>query len=96
MIVTSTYHVTRTRLDLRRAIQDRELGFVAAGYGPSRMPLHVASEWAKLALALTLRRGPQPEKRKEATWKAASATVVAGGDEAEVAVMDRPPEDRAW
>jgi uncharacterized SAM-binding protein YcdF (DUF218 family) len=57
VIVTSTYHLTRTRLIFRRAL-DRDLQFVAAGYTPRRMPLHVTSEWAKLALALTLRRRP--------------------------------------
>jgi uncharacterized SAM-binding protein YcdF (DUF218 family) len=58
VVVTSTYHVTRTRLIFKRALADRELHFVAAGYTPSRMPLHVASEWTKLALALTWRRRP--------------------------------------
>ena len=58
VIVTSTYHVTRTRLIFRRALRDRELRVVAAGYTPSRMPLHVASEWTKLGLALVFRRRP--------------------------------------
>lgn len=58
VVVTSTYHVTRTRLIFRRALPERELRFVAAGYTPSRMPLHVVSEWTKLALALAWRRSP--------------------------------------
>jgi uncharacterized SAM-binding protein YcdF (DUF218 family) len=57
VVVTSTYHVTRTRIIFRRAVR-AELAFVAAGYSPARMPLHVASEWVKLAVALIARRSP--------------------------------------
>jgi hypothetical protein len=57
LIVTSTYHVTRARLIFRRALTC-ELGFWAAGVAPARLPRHLASEWAKLALALVLRRAP--------------------------------------
>lgn len=55
VVVTSTYHITRTRIVFERAV-DADLRFVPAGYSRVRLPLHVASEWAKLAFALALRR----------------------------------------
>jgi uncharacterized SAM-binding protein YcdF (DUF218 family) len=57
LIVTSMYHLTRARLIFRRAVAC-ELRFVSAGCDRSRVPRHVVSESAKLALALTLRRRP--------------------------------------
>ena len=57
VVVTSTFHVTRTRLIFRRAL-GLDLRFVGAGHARRRLPAHVASEWAKLAYALTLRRSP--------------------------------------
>jgi uncharacterized SAM-binding protein YcdF (DUF218 family) len=55
LVVTSTYHVTRARRIFRRSVPT-ELRFVAAGYTPSVLPLHVLSEWLKLAAALALPR----------------------------------------
>ena len=57
IVVTSTYHVTRTRIIFRRALPC-EVCVVAAGYSPGRLPKDVLSEWAKLVLALVVRRGP--------------------------------------
>jgi uncharacterized SAM-binding protein YcdF (DUF218 family) len=57
LVVTSTYHVTRARLIFTRAVAC-DLRFVSAGCQRSRLPRHVISESAKLALALTLRRRP--------------------------------------
>ena len=57
VVVTSTFHVTRTRLIFRRTL-DLDLRLVGAGHSRRRLPAHVASEWAKLAYALTLGRSP--------------------------------------
>jgi uncharacterized SAM-binding protein YcdF (DUF218 family) len=56
IVVTSTYHVTRARMIFARALRC-DVALVAAGYSRSRMPRHVASEWLKLVLAVTVRRG---------------------------------------
>jgi uncharacterized SAM-binding protein YcdF (DUF218 family) len=55
IVVTSTYHVTRARLIFRRAL-DRDVGVVSAGVTPAHLPRDVALEWAKLALAVLVRR----------------------------------------
>jgi uncharacterized SAM-binding protein YcdF (DUF218 family) len=55
VVVTSTFHVFRARLILRRALAC-EIRVVAAGMNRRRLPRHLASEAAKLVLALTLRR----------------------------------------
>jgi uncharacterized SAM-binding protein YcdF (DUF218 family) len=55
LVVTSTYHVTRTRLIFERAL-DCELGVTAAGFTPARLPVHVLSEWLKLLIAVAVRR----------------------------------------
>lgn len=57
VVVTSTFHITRARLILRRAL-DLHLSFVGAGMRGRRAPIYVGSETAKLLLALTLRRSP--------------------------------------
>jgi uncharacterized SAM-binding protein YcdF (DUF218 family) len=58
LVVTSCYHVTRACLIFRRGVPC-DLRFVSAAATPlSRLPRHVVSEWAKLALALTFRRRP--------------------------------------
>lgn len=51
LVVTSTYHVTRTRLIFERGV-DCELRVAAAGFTPARLPLHVLSEWLKLPFAV--------------------------------------------
>jgi uncharacterized SAM-binding protein YcdF (DUF218 family) len=56
LVVTSTFHVTRARLIFGRAL-DLDVAFASAGMNRRRLPKHVASEAAKLLLALTLRRG---------------------------------------
>jgi uncharacterized SAM-binding protein YcdF (DUF218 family) len=55
VVVTSTFHVFRARLILRRAL-GCDIRVVAAGMNRRRLPQHLASELAKLVLALTLRR----------------------------------------
>jgi uncharacterized SAM-binding protein YcdF (DUF218 family) len=55
VVVTSTFHVFRARLILRRALAC-DVRLVSAGMNRTRLPQHVASEVAKLVLALTLRR----------------------------------------
>jgi uncharacterized SAM-binding protein YcdF (DUF218 family) len=55
VVVTSTFHVFRARLILRRALAC-DVRLVAAGMNRRRLPQHLASEVAKLLLALTLRR----------------------------------------
>jgi uncharacterized SAM-binding protein YcdF (DUF218 family) len=57
VVVTSTYHVTRARLIFARAV-DCDLRFTSAGARRAQLPSRVLSEWAKLVLALTLRRAP--------------------------------------
>jgi uncharacterized SAM-binding protein YcdF (DUF218 family) len=57
LVVTSTYHVTRTRIIFRRALPC-EARLAAAGFTPARLVRDVPSEWAKLALALLGRRTP--------------------------------------
>lgn len=54
-VVTSTFHITRARLILERALHCK-LTFVAAGMNRRRLPRHLVSETAKLALALIVRR----------------------------------------
>jgi len=57
IVVTSTFHVTRARLILRRAVA-ADLTFVPAGMNRRHLPRHIATETAKLVLALTTRRRP--------------------------------------
>jgi uncharacterized SAM-binding protein YcdF (DUF218 family) len=53
--VTSTYHVFRARIILRRCFPaTRVVGSHASAW---RLPLYAASEWAKLVYAMTLKRG---------------------------------------
>jgi uncharacterized SAM-binding protein YcdF (DUF218 family) len=59
VVVTSTYHLTRARLIFERALAC-ELRFVPAGYSRRRLPRDIPSEWARLALALLVRRAPLP------------------------------------
>jgi uncharacterized SAM-binding protein YcdF (DUF218 family) len=55
-VVTSRYHLFRTRLLFRRCTPVR-LELVPASVSWWRWPEAAASEWAKLAVALTTRRG---------------------------------------
>lgn len=57
LVVTSTYHVPRTRLIFRRGLVC-ELSFVSAGCRRTRLPLDIGWEIAKLARACTARRAP--------------------------------------
>jgi uncharacterized SAM-binding protein YcdF (DUF218 family) len=52
--VTSSYHVTRARMILRRCVPGVRV--VAAPMKLTLVPFYVAAEWVKLALALTFRR----------------------------------------
>ena len=56
-VVTSTFHVSRSRLIFGRAVAC-EVRFVGAGFSRARLPRQVLLESAKLLLALTLRRSP--------------------------------------
>jgi uncharacterized SAM-binding protein YcdF (DUF218 family) len=51
LVVTSTYHVTRTRIIFERAVR-AEVRLVAAGFRRARLPADVLSEWAKLLAEL--------------------------------------------
>jgi uncharacterized SAM-binding protein YcdF (DUF218 family) len=55
IVVTSTYHVPRTRLIFRRALPNG-VEIHSAGCDGKRLPRDVLLECAKLVLALTLRR----------------------------------------
>jgi uncharacterized SAM-binding protein YcdF (DUF218 family) len=55
VVVTSTYHVFRARIILRRCFPATRV--VGSRASPWRLPLFAASEWVKLVYALTLKRG---------------------------------------
>lgn len=55
VVVTSRFHVFRARIIFRRCYHG-SLQMVGARYSLVRLPWYVATEWAKLALAETLRR----------------------------------------
>jgi uncharacterized SAM-binding protein YcdF (DUF218 family) len=54
-VVTSTFHVTRARMLVRRCT-DAHVDAVGAHYPLKLLPVAVVSEWGKLAYALTLGR----------------------------------------
>lgn len=54
-VVTSTFHLTRTRLLFKRCV-DARIDAVGASYPLRRLPQSVVTEWVKLAYA-ELRRG---------------------------------------
>ena len=56
VVVTSVFHVTRSRLLFERCV-DGEVQLVGARYAYARAPRYVFSEWVKLAYAQTLGRG---------------------------------------
>jgi uncharacterized SAM-binding protein YcdF (DUF218 family) len=56
VVTTSTFHVTRARLIVKRCTEAR-IQVVGADYSLVRLPQHVANEWLKLAYAHTLERG---------------------------------------
>lgn len=55
VVVTSRYHVTRARLLFDRCLT-ADVASVAAPYKLSTLPVAIASEWTKLAYALTVER----------------------------------------
>jgi hypothetical protein len=55
VVVTSTYHVFRARMIVRRCFPHARV--VGSPTGALSWPLDAASEWAKLVYALTLKRG---------------------------------------
>lgn len=56
VVVTSTFHVTRSRMLFERCF-DGDLAVVGADYELAQLPRYVASEWVKTIYALTLARG---------------------------------------
>jgi uncharacterized SAM-binding protein YcdF (DUF218 family) len=55
VVVTSTYHVFRARMIVRRCFRGARI--VGAPASPWKFPIYAASEWLKLVYALTLKRG---------------------------------------
>ena len=57
VVVTSSYHIPRSRLIFRRGLVC-QLAFESAGCSRRRLPLDLCWEAAKLGLACTFRRSP--------------------------------------
>jgi uncharacterized SAM-binding protein YcdF (DUF218 family) len=55
VVVTSTYHVTRARILLRRCLTGR-VEVVGVPFSWTKLPVLLASEWSKLIYALTVAR----------------------------------------
>lgn len=56
VVVTSRYHVTRARVLFERCFRGR-VQVTGAGYSTLRLPQYLATEWGKLAYAVTFSRG---------------------------------------
>lgn len=56
VVVTSTFHVSRARLLIKRCVKNAKVELVGAGYALGDLPRYVVSEWGKLLYAETLSR----------------------------------------
>lgn len=57
VVVTSTFHVTRARMLVKRCVDDAKVYVVGADYALADTPRYVLSEWGKFFYAQTVKRG---------------------------------------
>ena len=56
VVVTSTFHVSRARMLIKRCVKGAKVELVGASYSLTELPRYVLSEWGKLIYAETLAR----------------------------------------
>jgi hypothetical protein len=57
VVVTSTFHVTRARMLVKRCVDNAKVYLVGADYAVADTPRFVLSEWGKFFYAELLKRG---------------------------------------